>query len=109
MRPRHICACVDDDGALRKEKPSGVPLKASYVGPRHPVDALLEKYAQDILDTEPPSASASDDEFRPWRAHVRERATTLIGAVRGEDEPHRNQTARQLAGLRDRKRVWWRD
>ena len=37
--------------------------EASYLGPRSPVDALLEKYAQDILDTEPPSASASDDEF----------------------------------------------
>src|SRR5579859_6068178 len=47
--------------------------EASQLGPRTPVDALLEKYAQDILDAEPPSASASDDEFRAWRAHVRER------------------------------------
>ena len=28
--------------------------EASYRGPRSPVDALLEKYAHDILDTEPP-------------------------------------------------------
>ena len=42
--------------------------EASYLGPRRPVDALLEKYAQDILHTEPPPASASDDEFRAWRA-----------------------------------------
>ena len=50
--------------------------EASYLGPRTPVDALLEKYAQDILDTEPPPASASDDEFRAWRAHVRDRVGT---------------------------------
>ena len=83
--------------------------EASYLGPRRPVDALLEKYAQDILDTEPPSASASDDEFRAWRAQVRERAGTLIGEVRGDDEPDRKQIARQLAGLPDRERVWGRD
>ncbi len=70
---------------------------------------LLEKYAQDILDTEPPPASASDDEFGAWRAQVRERAGTLIGEVRRDDEPDRKQIARQLAGLPDRERVWGRD
>jgi hypothetical protein len=83
--------------------------EASYLGPRRPVDALLEKYAQEILDTEPPSASASDDEFRAWRAQVREHATTLIGEVRGDDEPGRKQIARQLADLSDRERVWGRN
>ena len=83
--------------------------EASYLGPRRPVDALLEKYAQDTLDTEPPSASASDDEFRAWRADVRERAGTLIGEVRRDDEPDRKQIARQLADLSDRERVWGRD
>jgi len=83
--------------------------EASYLGPRRPVDALLEKYAQDILDTEPPPASASDDEFRTWRANVRERTTTLIGEVRGDDEPDRKHIARQLADLSDRERVWGRD
>ena len=48
-----------------------------------------------IYDTEPPPASASDDEFRAWCAHVRERTTTLIGEVRGDDEPERKQIARQ--------------
>ncbi len=83
--------------------------EASYLGPRSPVDALLEKYAQDILHTEPPPASASDDEFRAWRAHVREHAGTLIGENRRDDEPDRKQIARQLAGLPDRERVWGRD
>jgi hypothetical protein len=83
--------------------------EASYLGPRTPVDALLEKYAQDILDTEPPSASVSDDEFRAWRAQVREHVGTLIGEVRRDDEPDRKQIARQLAGLADRECVWGRD
>ena len=83
--------------------------EASYLGPRRPVDALLEKYAQDILDTEPPPASASDDKVRGWRANVRERTTTLIGEVRGDDEPDRKQIARQLADLSDRERVWGRN
>src|ERR1700735_978721 len=80
--------------------------EASYVGPRSPVDALLEKYAQDILDTEPLSASASDTEFRTWRTDVRERAGALIGENRREDEPDRKQISRQLASLTGRERVW---
>jgi hypothetical protein len=83
--------------------------EASYLGPRRPVDALLEKYAQDTLDTEPPSASASDSEFRAWRAHVRDRVGSAIGEVRRDDEPDRKQIARQLADLPDRERVWGRN
>jgi hypothetical protein len=83
--------------------------EASYLGPRRPIDVLLEKYAQDNLDTEPPSASASDDEFRAWRAYVRERVGSAIGEVRRDDEPDRKQIARQLADLPDRERVWGRN
>ncbi len=83
--------------------------EASYLGPRTPVDSLLEKYAQDILDTEPPPASASDDEFRAWRAYVRERVGTAIGEIRRDDEPDRKQISRQLADLPDRERIWGRD
>lgn len=83
--------------------------EAGYLGPRTPADALLEKYAHDILDTEPPPASASDGEFRAWRAHVRDRAGTAIGEIRRDDEPDRRQIARQLAGLPDRERIWGPD
>jgi len=83
--------------------------EASYLGPRRPVDALLEKYAQDTLDIEPPSASASDGEFRAWRANVRDRVGSAIGEVRRDDEPDRKQIARQLADLPDRERVWGRN
>src|SRR6266700_6346661 len=60
--------------------------EASYLGPRTPVEALLEKYAQDILEIEPPSLSASDDEIAAWRAGAREHAGTLIGETRRDDE-----------------------
>jgi hypothetical protein len=83
--------------------------EASYLGPHTPVDALLEKYAQDILDTEPPPASASDEESRAWRAQVRERVGIAIGEIRREDEPDRKQIARQLADLPDRERIWGQD
>jgi hypothetical protein len=83
--------------------------EASYLGPRTAVDALLEKYAKDILDTKPPSASVSDDEFGAWRTQVREHAGTAIGEIRRDDEPDRKQIARQLADLPDRERIWGRD
>ena len=80
--------------------------EASYLGPRSPVDALLEKYAHDILDTEPPSASVSEEAFRAWRTQVRDRAGTAIGEIRRDDEPERKQIARELADLPDRERLW---
>jgi hypothetical protein len=80
--------------------------EASYLGPRRPIDALLEKYAQGTLDTQPLPASASDEEFRAWRANIRERVGALIGEIRREDEPDRRQAARELADLPDRERIW---
>jgi hypothetical protein len=35
------------------------PAEAGYLDPRRPVDALLEKYAHDTLDTEPPHPTMS--------------------------------------------------
>jgi hypothetical protein len=83
--------------------------EASLRGHRGPIDALLEKYAKDILEIEPPSVSASADEFTAWRTGARERAGALIGEIRRDDEPHRKQIARQLADLDDRERTWGRD
>jgi hypothetical protein len=83
--------------------------EANYQGPRRPIDALLEKYAKDVLGDEPPPISASADEFRAWRTGARERAGTLIGEIRRDDEPERKQIARQLAGLPDRERTWGPD
>jgi hypothetical protein len=78
-------------------------------GPRGPVDALLERYAKEILGTDPPPVSTSADEIRAWRTGVREHVEHLIGEVRGEDEPVRKQIASQLADLPERDRIWGTD
>jgi hypothetical protein len=83
--------------------------EASLRGHRGPVDALLEKCAEDILGDEPLPVSASADGFRAWRTGTRERTGTLIGEIRRDDEPHRKQIARQLAHLPDRERIWGQD
>lgn len=83
--------------------------EASLRGHRGPTDALLEKYAKDILEIEPPSPSASADEFTAWRDSARERAGTLIGEIRRDDKPHCKQIARQLTKLDDRERIWGQD
>jgi hypothetical protein len=82
--------------------------EASLRGHRGNIDALLEKYAKEILEDEPP-VSVSADEFGTWRTGARERAGTLIGEIRRDDEPQRKQIARQLAHLPDRERIWGRD
>jgi hypothetical protein len=84
-------------------------VEASLRGHRGPVDALLEKYAEDILGDEPLPVSASADGFRAWRTDARERTGTLIGEIRRDDEPHRKQIARQLTHLPDRERIWGQD
>jgi hypothetical protein len=83
--------------------------EASLHGHRGPIDALLEKYAKDILNIEPPSVSPTADEFTAWRTSTREHAGTLIGELRRDDEPERKQIARQLADLSDRERIWGHD
>jgi hypothetical protein len=78
-------------------------------GRRGPIDALLERYAKQVLGTEPPPVSASADEISAWRAQVRDEVMTRIGEVRRDDELHRKQIARQLADLPERDRIWGQD
>jgi hypothetical protein len=74
--------------------------------PRRPVDALLEKYARQVLGTGPPPVSATADEAASWRDRVRDHASALIGEIRRDDEPHRKRLARELATLPDHARIW---
>lgn len=78
-------------------------------GTRGPIDALLERYAKQVLGTEPPPVSASADQIGTWRAQVRKDVATRIGEVRREDDPHRREIARQLADLPERDRIWGQD
>lgn len=78
-------------------------------GARGPLDALLEKYAMEILETEPLPVSASADEAREWRDRVREHARGRISELRRQDEPEREEIARQLEKLPDHARLWGQD
>jgi hypothetical protein len=75
-------------------------------GPRGPVDALLERYAKQVLEIEPPPVSASADEVSSWRAEVRRDVEARIGEIRSSDEPDRSRVARQLAELSEQERLW---
>jgi hypothetical protein len=75
-------------------------------GPRRPVDVLLEKYARQVLGTEPPPVTATEDENSAWRHRVRDHASALIGEIRRDDEPRRKNLARDLATLPDQARIW---
>jgi hypothetical protein len=78
-------------------------------GRRGPVDALLEQHAKKILGIDPPPASASADEISAWREEVRMQARTLIGQIRRDDEPRREQIARQFIKLPEGERIWGKD
>lgn len=75
-------------------------------GPRGPVDALLEGYAKQFLEIEPPPVAASADEVGTWRTQVRKDVEARIGEIRSSDEPHRSQLARQLADLPEQEHLW---
>jgi hypothetical protein len=78
-------------------------------GSRGAVDALLERYASDILGTEPPPVSASSRELSAWRGRVREHASDLIAEIRRNNDSERRQIARQLVGLSEHERTWGRE
>lgn len=77
--------------------------------PRHPLDALLERYAAEVLGTEPPSATASANEISTWRMRVRDDAAHRIGEIRRDDEPHREEIAHQFTGLSVGTLLWGKD
>jgi hypothetical protein len=79
---------------------------ANDARPRRPTDALLERYAHEILEIEPLPAAASTAETRAWRARVRRRANELTGQVRSDDDPHRKQIADKLADMPETERIW---
>jgi hypothetical protein len=74
--------------------------------PRRPTDAMLERYAEQILKIEPPPVSDGPDEASAWRTLVRARASELIGEIRSHDEPRRKQIAARLARQPERDRIW---
>ena len=76
--------------------------------PRRPTDALLERYARELLDVEPLPVSADPDQALTWRLRVRDLANQRIGELRNSDDPARRAIAARLAKLPERDRLWGR-
>lgn len=77
-------------------------------GSRGPLGTLLERYARQVLDMEPPPVSASAAATRAWRRRVRAKAEEEIARIRGRDDTDRERIARKLARLPERDRTWGR-
>jgi len=77
-------------------------------GSRGPLGTLLERYAARILAIDPPPVSASAAATGAWRAHVSAHTAALIEAIRGHDDPDRDQVASRLAGLPPEDLAWGR-
>jgi hypothetical protein len=75
-------------------------------GSRGPLGTLLERYAQEILEIDPPPVSATAAQTTAWRAHVRGHTTALIWQIRERDDSHRQRIARRLARLPDHDQLW---
>jgi hypothetical protein len=74
-----------------------------------PIDALLRRYAEEVLGIEPPSATASEDDVSSWRSKVRSTVIAAVGEIRRDDEPRRHQIASELADMPEEERVWGQD
>jgi hypothetical protein len=77
-------------------------------GHRGPLGTLLERYAKQVLDIDPPPVSATPAQTSAWRTRVRQHARELIDVIRGHDDPRREALARDLESLPERDRAWGR-
>lgn len=77
-------------------------------GSRGPLGTLLEQYARQVLDMDPPPVSASTAATRAWRRHVRSKAAAEIAEIRARDDAERERLAAGLCGLSAQERTWGR-
>jgi hypothetical protein len=82
---------------------------AADIRPRNPSDLLLERYAEQLLQIDPPPASADPYQVATWRNQARQHVSALIGEIRRYDDPRRLQIADHLADLSPHDRIWGRD
>lgn len=76
---------------------------------RRPVDALIERYAQDLLGVEPPPLTADARQSASWRAQTLGLAKHQAESLRKKDDARRKKIATQLGALLSgRERVWGR-
>ena len=76
--------------------------------PWRATDALLDRYAQQVLKMEPIPMSASAEQALEWRRAVYKEARDRVGEIRRDDDRARQQAAARLANLPLRERIWGR-
>jgi hypothetical protein len=104
--PRRVIASADTERLFDLQKILALRVRGS----RGPVGTLLEHYAMQVLDIEPPPVSASVAATRAWRLHVRSHAAALAEEIRARgDDGSREQLAGGLAGLSLAERTWGRE
>lgn len=75
---------------------------------RRPVDALIERYAEDVLGIDPLPPTADAHQAASWRAQTLSLAKHQAESLRKKDDARRKKLAAQLHTLSDRERVWGR-
>lgn len=76
--------------------------------PRHASDAVLERYARQVLRVRPLPPTASAREVWDWRMNVRTAAEKMVAGITADDEHRRREVASSLADLPERDRIWGR-
>lgn len=99
---RRVIASPETERLLDLQKVATLRVRGS----RGPLGTLLERYAQLVLDIDPPPVSAPTAQTITWRAHVRAHTTDLISQLRERDDARRKRIARRLARLPERDRLW---
>jgi hypothetical protein len=78
------------------------------VRPWRATDALLERYAVQVLKIDPPPVGCSPQQALEWRMKVNTEARKRVRQIRNDDETTREKAAARLADLSLRERVWGR-
>src|SRR5215472_10035242 len=101
---RRVIASAETERLFDLQKIAALRVRGS----RGPLGTLLERYANQILEIDPPPVSATAAQTSAWRTHIRAHTTALIEQIRDRDDPHRNRIARRLSALPEHDRLWGR-
>jgi hypothetical protein len=76
--------------------------------PWRATDALLDRYAEQVLKIDPLPTGSSTQQALEWRLKVKAEARRRVGEVRRDDETAREKAAARLAELPEQHRIWGR-
>src|SRR5215472_6398229 len=99
---RRVIASAETERLFDLQKIAALRVRGS----RGPLGTLLERYAKQILEIDPPPVSATAAQTSAWRTRIRAHNTALIEQIRDRDDSHRQRIARRLARLPDHDQLW---